>query len=336
MALVSIIVPVYNVEKYLAQCLESLISQTLYDIEIVCVNDCSPDNSLSILQQYAKKDKRIKIINKTTNEGLALARKDGIANSTGDYVCFIDSDDYAEKTMCEILYTKVVENSADIAECSYRMFGTNKEVICSFLDMYAVFDKSEFIKNVFYKTIVNGKEAVVVWNKIYKRELINNVVEYFGKSPLEDYVFNLQYYSVVKKYVYVPVPLINYRITPNSLSRSYNPNVYSELTKVQTIKEKTMSSMGILKGKNEIQNALWFYNYTMSYLKNNIVILKDGALASKILCDDVLKNMSSLIQSKTITARFIYKRKTYACMFLLYLDVPYRYFKRALKFVLKK
>ncbi len=92
--LISVLVPVYNVEKYLRQCLDSVISQTLKDIEIICVNDGSTDSSLQILQEYVEKDNRIRIINKEKNEGLVLARKSAVLQSTGKYICFLDSDDW--------------------------------------------------------------------------------------------------------------------------------------------------------------------------------------------------------------------------------------------------
>lgn len=112
---VSVIVPVYNVEQYLSECLDSILSQTLKDIEIICINDGSPDNSLEILKDYSKKDSRIKIIDKK-NEGVGKARNDGIKASTGEFIAFMDADDfYPSDEVLEILYNDAVNNDVKIA-----------------------------------------------------------------------------------------------------------------------------------------------------------------------------------------------------------------------------
>ena len=111
---VSVLVPVYNVERFLPRCLDSLIAQTLRDIEIVCVNDASPDRSAAILADYAARDPRIRIITKTANEGLMMARKTGYTNARGEYLCFCDSDDYMPADALESLYSEALSSGADI------------------------------------------------------------------------------------------------------------------------------------------------------------------------------------------------------------------------------
>mgnify|MGYP002521133433 CR=1 FL=1 len=122
---VSVIIPVYNTEKYLRKCLDSVCNQTLSDIEIICVNDCSPDNSLEILKEYAKKDNRIKIINFEENKGAAVARNTGIDEAKGEYLGFVDSDDYPDIDFYEKLYNKAVETGADCAKGIYKYFHEN-------------------------------------------------------------------------------------------------------------------------------------------------------------------------------------------------------------------
>lgn len=114
MSVFSLIIPVYNVEPYLAECLDSCINQTFTDIEIICINDCSPDNSDKVLNEYAKKDSRIKIINHEKNRGLGGARNTGIEAATGIYCWFIDSDDYILLNACEILNDIILQIKADI------------------------------------------------------------------------------------------------------------------------------------------------------------------------------------------------------------------------------
>ena len=111
---VSVLVAVYNVERFLPRCLDSLIAQTLRDIEIVCVNDASPDRSAAILADYAARDPRIRIITKTANEGLMMARKTGYTDARGEYLCFCDSDDYMPADALESLYSEALSSGADI------------------------------------------------------------------------------------------------------------------------------------------------------------------------------------------------------------------------------
>lgn len=114
MTKMSLIIPVYNVENYLRECLNSCINQTLKDIEIICINDCSPDASDVILNEYTAKDKRIKVINHETNKGLGAARNTGIANATGEYIWFIDSDDFITLDACSVLYDIAKDENIDV------------------------------------------------------------------------------------------------------------------------------------------------------------------------------------------------------------------------------
>lgn len=113
---VSIIIPVFNTEKYLKKCLDSVLNQTLSSIEVICINDCSEDNSLEILKEYSNKDKRLKLIDFKVNQGVSIARNKGVSESSGDYIGFIDSDDFVELDFYEKLYKKASETNADCAK----------------------------------------------------------------------------------------------------------------------------------------------------------------------------------------------------------------------------
>ena len=118
---VSVIIPVYNTEKYLRKCLNSVCNQTLSDIEIICIDDCSTDNSLNILKEYSSKDERIKLIEFKENKGAAVARNTGIDEAKGEYIGFIDSDDYPETELFyEHLYNNAKEKDADISKGAYK------------------------------------------------------------------------------------------------------------------------------------------------------------------------------------------------------------------------
>lgn len=111
---ITIIIPVYNVERYLRKCLDSVVNQTLKEIEVICVNDCSPDNSRAILEEYAECDGRIKVINHTENSGLGGARNTGVDSADGEYIWFVDSDDFIELHACELLYNTIKREEADV------------------------------------------------------------------------------------------------------------------------------------------------------------------------------------------------------------------------------
>jgi len=128
MAKISVIVPIYNVEKYLERCLNSLINQTFKDIEIICVDDCSTDKSLQILKKIAQNDKRIKIIESKNNKGAAVTRNKGLDEIQGEYVSFVDADDYLNLDFYEKLYAKAKENDYDIVKCQRRKYELNGDI----------------------------------------------------------------------------------------------------------------------------------------------------------------------------------------------------------------
>ena len=194
MTKLSIIVPVYNVEKYLPKCLESLIKQTLKDIEIICVNDGSMDNSLAILKEFASKDSRIRIID-NQHQGVAKTRNTGIEQSTGEYIGFVDSDDYIDIDFFEKLYNSATKSNSDIAIASilkhknffniYNAKYTKEETAITIQDKIKLCeDKKHFF---FY-----------AWNKIYHSRFIKeNNIKFSEGQIYEDVMFAIKalYYS---------------------------------------------------------------------------------------------------------------------------------------------
>ena len=172
--LVSIIVPVYNVEKYLRQCIESLINQTYKNIEIILVDDGSTDNSGKICDEYSKKDNRIKAIHKK-NGGLSDARNYGIENAKGIYICFVDSDDYTDKKYIENLYHAIIENKADISICNFKLiFDNTKEKDCDIIQPTLINEEisnKEAVKLLFNPNSFGNYAC----NKMYKTELFKGV-----------------------------------------------------------------------------------------------------------------------------------------------------------------
>lgn len=181
---VSVIIPVYNTEKYLPKCLESVCNQTLKDIEIICVNDASPDGSLAVLQEYAKNDNRIKLINFTENKGAAAARNAGIDAATGEYIGFVDSDDFVDLDFYEKLYTKAKETDADAVKGNVYDCDENGENP-TLTDFYNMNDKIRKNKAYFYYGFTSA---------IYKKALIETYKICFPEhiSHFEDPYFSIQ------------------------------------------------------------------------------------------------------------------------------------------------
>ena len=177
---ISIIVPIYKVEDYLHRCIDSIINQTYSNLEIILVNDGSPDNCGVICEEYAKNDSRIKVIHKE-NGGLSDARNAGLKIATGDYIGFIDSDDWIHKDMYKILYDIIIKKECDIVECNAIK---TKSIISDkgIDDTYNIFryTKEDVIEALISEKIVKQ----TVWNKLYKRSCIKNI--FFEKGKVHE------------------------------------------------------------------------------------------------------------------------------------------------------
>ena len=244
---VSVIVPCYNAEKFLDKCLDSLIGQTLKDIEIICVNDCAKDSTASILEKYAKQDNRIKIITHEKNQGLSAARNSGMAIATGEYIGFVDSDDFVELTMMEKLYSKAVKKDADL-------------VIGNVFLYFADTRKTQVFRDERFFTYLSGRvfkfedqpslvSCIGAWDRIYKRELITeNNLQFPVGMIYEDQPFSIQAMACAKRITTVSEPLYYYRknsggsITDNEIK---NDNYKFHFVQIANMSKTFMKSRGI-------------------------------------------------------------------------------------------
>lgn len=212
---VSVIIPVYNTQKYLEKCLNSLLSQSLRDIEIICIDDGSTDNSLDILNKFAQNDKRIKVLTQK-NKGQSVARNVGIRVAKGEYIGFIDSDDWADENMFEKLYKNANKYDSDISMCSISVYD-EKTGEYSTKDPYLTLDlfPSSFENRAFnYIDTLDFifRICVTPWNKIYRREfLIEKNLFFIEGLNFEDNVFNLQTFVEAEKVSLIKEPLVVYR-----------------------------------------------------------------------------------------------------------------------------
>ncbi len=197
MAFFSVIIPVYNVENYLSKCLDSVTCQTFADIEIICVNDGSTDESLSILEKYAQNDKRIRVINKE-NHGVSAARNDGISVANGEFIMFLDADDMYLPQTCEYVYEKIKQDNPDIV-----CFGHSNNV--KLVEKLAKRADKAKLGNI----IAN---QVFIWNKAFRKSFLteNSISFPIGVKTAEDIVFCCRCYFCKPKYSYIPKSLYLY------------------------------------------------------------------------------------------------------------------------------
>lgn len=216
---ISIIIPVYNVENELANCIESILNQTHNNIELIIVDDGSKDNSASIIDEYVQKDNRIVALHKN-NEGVFKARLDGVAVSKGDYIGFVDGDDFVEEKMFETLLCNAVTYNADISHCGYQMvfpdghivsyYGTGKKITQNHEQGIADLIRGDFVEPG-------------LCNKLYKKELFNALLKYnfdFTIKNMEDLLMNYFLFKQAEVSIYEDLCFYHYVLRRNSAATS--------------------------------------------------------------------------------------------------------------------
>lgn len=266
---VSVIIPVYNVEKYIRQCLESIINQTLKDIEIIIVNDGTRDNSMKIVEEYIL-DERIRVINKE-NGGLSSARNTGILAAQGKYICFIDSDDFIEKSMLEELYNIIEEKNFDVVDS----------------DIFLYDNKTHEIKERKNKEYLKIHKGLILWekynvevvNKIYKKSFLlgNNV--FFEEGIIhEDELFSIKILLSTNKIEHINKSFYYYRINRSG----------SIMTDIN-IEKKLYSLKVIINKLKELQKRIITYD-SFSFLMLKLLEIRYLVGINFITKEDIEKN----------------------------------------------
>ena len=250
---VSIIVPVYNTEQYLRQCLDSLLSQTLVDIEIVCVNDGSTDSSPKILEEYTKNDSRVKVITQK-NAGQSAARNKGLLSASGEYIGFLDSDDYVKPEMFQKLYNNSKKYDTDITMCGVTTLNSKTSQFSdedTYLTMNLFpkeYDERAFTPSETYDFLF--RICVPPWNKIFKREFLEqNSLRFIEGVNFEDNVFFLDSYLRAKSISLVRECLVVYRMASET---SYSFSEKQDFKKLDFFK--------IMKSEKNTLQKLKLYN----------------------------------------------------------------------------
>ncbi|MDD4689443.1 MAG: glycosyltransferase [Eubacteriales bacterium] len=245
---VSVVVPVYNGEKTIKKCLDSLNSQTLSEMEFIIVNDGSTDATLSIINSYP--DERIKVIS-IQNSGQGVARNKGVQLATGEYIGFLDADDTIEPNMYEIMLSRAKEFSADIVQCAIcDIVGDEKKVRSSIDRNVEIKNTDTYIKDYFYNLIHTNE----VCNKIFKRTFLKDNNLYFldtRKVYSEDLALNLESLKYLKRISYVSLPLYNYYITEQGHCKK---SPIERITKIWCLYRQTINNINGLYNKKAIMS----------------------------------------------------------------------------------
>lgn len=287
---VSIIVPVYGVEKYIGKCLDSLVSQTLSDIEIIVVNDGTKDNSQKIIDNYVKKYNNIKSYIKE-NGGQGSARNYGLSKASGEYIGYVDSDDFVEPEMFEKLYNKGKKDNLDIVICGN--YNVSEDYKTKKIDLeYIKYDDNKI-------NALLSKKAV--WNKIYKKEIVNDLV-FRSKVWYEDFDFSIKAICKAKKIGYVNEALYDYLIREGSTMNNSNVTKnleileafdviikdsqykkYYDIMEFLAIDHIYISTIvRIIRSKADKNIKLEVINKLIDYMENNFPNFRDNIYLKKL------------------------------------------------------
>ena len=269
---ISVIIPIYNSEKYLSECLESIINQTFKDIEIICVNDGSKDKSEQIIKQYAKKDKRIILLNQE-NKGAGPARDKGIKISKGEYLSFIDSDDFFHFRTLEIAYNNIKKYNSDVLRFQYFQFKYKNELkINEKIESYNIKNFS-----------MSMSWCCVVWSRIWKASIIKKNNISFGKLKSgQDNVFTAKIFPFLKNIILLDVKLVYHRNVVKSLSsNNKNKSLYLYESIPEIINTWKMNNIIIKTNSEKIYYSL--FNFVSFFNKENKKIFKKYLISEKII-----------------------------------------------------
>lgn len=271
--LVSIIIPVYNIENYIERCLNSIIEQTYTNLEIILINDGSTDNSLTICKKYQKKDKRIKIISQK-NAGVSSARNIGLKESNGNFITFIDADDYIEVDYINILVKKITMYDADIVFSNSINFDVNGNESIPVKIKKDYFFNSE---NIMIELLSEERISCSCWGKLYKKELISNIKFDEALKIGEDFKFLTEVLKKSNKNILISECKYHYYLRNNSAIRSgFNDNWISEINFCKSLIEKYDNQKTINYAIRRYIRVNTDIGYNFNLSKHQKKIIKDN------------------------------------------------------------
>lgn len=297
--IISVIIPVYNAEKYLVRCVNSVLSQTYENIELVLVNDGSKDNSLKICKKLQSEDTRIKVIDKE-NEGASVARNVGLDAATGDYIMFIDADDWIEENMFSFLISCMLsEDNVDVAVCNHYIEGHNSEnrTVAGCIGLTEDKLITDDISFCVAKLDETGRFNYL-WNRVYKRNIIeDNHIRLDNQFTTgEDLDFNLKYFKHVNKCALSDNPMYHYiKDGVDSLCARYKENIYEMSVELSHRRYELYNEFGMLE--NDSYRLIYEMTY-IDYMRNCIpnMYRKNAPLTDK----DRLGQMKQIFKNEKL------------------------------------
>ena len=297
--MISVIIPVYNAEKVLKKCVDSILVQSYQDLEIILVNDGSQDDSLKVCENLSKSDDRIRVINQK-NEGAAVARNTGLDAATGEYIMFVDSDDWIESDMFGVLLDALLTQGADTAICNFYIENAaTKDSSVQRMPFPYDFYATEDIGDCVAKLDETGKFSYL-WNRLYIKRIINEYHIRFEKefTTGEDLDFNFKYFQHIQKCVILDQPMYHYiKDGTNSLCSRYKESLYEIVTELNRRRKAFYHKMNMDKN-NEYQRIYekTYVEYICTcvpnmYRKNAMLTKKDRLLQwNTIINDEYIKD----------------------------------------------
>ena len=292
---ISVVVPVYNVEKYIRQCLESIVNQTYKNLEIIVVNDGTKDNSMEIVEEFLS-DSRLKVINKE-NGGLSSARNRGMEEATGDYILFVDSDDWLEENGIDILVKNLIKN-IDILGANFYVFD-EKNQLKNKNNFKIKYRENDEGKNL----LLNDLESVV-WNKLYKISFLkkNNII-FLENVIHEDEEFTFKCYMKAKNVKYIQEVTYNYRI--NRVGSIMNNSEKNKNDSIASLR-KIINEIKIIQKNSDdyfiqLRSLLKQYKLEIKILnKKNVIFSKQDIIKFETIIENINFNLLSLKEKKVL------------------------------------
>jgi len=328
-AKITAVVTVYNTEEYLSKCLQSIIDQTLEEIEIIVINDGGSLKGLNITNEFAKKDDRIIVLD-IENVGVSKARNLGLSIATGDYIIFIDSDDFISTNMLELMYNSIIANNCNMSVCNFiRVFDEKQEQ--SFLIMpkaefvEPLADNAKYLKGFFAGRVEIGEISQCVWNKLFKTDFIRKSNILFEDRELifaEDALFVYKILPRVESFSVVDAPLYFYFQRRNSVMNSYKPHL---LERVKNLLKETQKSLEFIGIYDNVKAGLNLKCFTLfvEVLYNNIEGKKGYMKFAKDCKDKFVSERIANIDISNMSANkkivyFLYKMKLYLVLYAVF------------------
>lgn len=290
----SVVVPMYNSEKYIERCINSIIGQDMKDMEVILINDGSKDKTKYIAKKYVAKYKNIKLIDKEKNEGISAARNTGIKNATGEYIVFIDSDDEINNGMFKNMHELGKKSNSDVVMCSYlrKYKDFDVEIKANIKEDYVIYNRSDIEKNIIHTFVENTEYGYYyVWNKLYKKEFLEKNNIFFRKKIKfgEDWFFNLDVFDNINTFSYINKPYYNYFDNMGSQSK----NIDRDRIKLY------------LEGHKKNHYFINKYNLESKYVDTRLLEEIYVYIYSLLISNDTYKTKKNIIKSLSKNNQFL-------------------------------